>query len=783
MLAKGKISSKDKFYKAVNELVETGKLIISKENFYLNTDLVNVGLLQTAGKNFYITPYKSNEKIFIDRSIASGYHNNDVLDILIEENDNQKDIVILGKSIKPFVAKENAHDNKKTEVRHYRNEKDLLGRVIKTGHDNLVFIPNNKSFPVRQIPILNNKEEYASFQDKICILHLRNIDTPAVGGFIKEVKGNAGNPINEYDSIAENYGAIMSWKGESLDKEIKNIPYNVDYKNLELITESEANISQKGKVVDLRHIPFTTVDPATCKDMDDAIYSTFNAQGDIECYVAVANVTKYVSLNSEIGKKYVNGGFTIYAPNKAYNILPTELSTGICSLNPEEDRLAFVVKTTIDKRTGLVKNSHIYDAIIQSRKKYSYEEAQSIVNDMADTTSKGQLFGKYLRGEELTIEEQVLMNYYAAVSINTGFEQRKMIKFHSNDEKNIIFNEDFSDIVDIKQIPHLYYHEVIEAFMVMANESTAKYAKDNCIKNIYRVHREPSGSKIDRAYEFFNIIGVPFYEDLGAEEVRRIIKDVEGQPYEEMVNKFLIRMQSRAMYNTDPYSENEEGILNEMGDKLSHYALQSSQYSHTTSPIRRVPDYVTQYNILASTHGTQPLSADQINYIIDKVNERQISVDEAERDFANVNAAIYCEHHIGEVMSGRVVKFREVKPKDGINEKFLVIVENEEKGVKAEIPLSQILGADAYYSELSEAGCAIYTENGEVAITLCAPVDFIIESADRKAMRVTGKTNPTLIRQAISREKNKGKDNTTVIDKTSIQQNNNNADNYFEREE
>jgi len=518
-----------------------------------------------------------------------------------------------------------------------------------------------------------------------------------------------------------------------------------------LISEEEARFAQAGSVVDLRHLPFSTVDPATCKDMDDAIYSTFDENGDIVCYTAVANVTKYVKLGTEIGRRYIDGAFTIYAPNKAYNILPTKLSTGICSLNPNEDRLAFVVKTVIDPHTGAVKSSNIYDAIIESKKKYSYEEAQAIVDSLDSDGARAELAEKCTQGGvELTPDEQVLMNYYAGQAIKTGFERRKMIRFVSNKEREIMFDGDMQNVVDIKAIPHLYYHEVIEAFMVTANEATAKYARDNNLDNIFRVHDEPNPRKVERANEFFGILGVDFDGDLSAEGTRTLIDLIRDTANEEVINKFLIKMQSRAVYSSHLYSDKKKRSEADdwMGERISHYALQSPHYSHTTSPIRRVPDYVTQFNILAHMHGTEPLSAKQIQYIVEVANERQIEVDQAEKDFEDISSVMYCEQHIGEQMSGRVTKIRNASPEEGYEDNIVVIVKNEEKGVNVEIPLSQILGRQCTDCELSEQRCAVYDSRGNIVLTLCKPIDFVIERADRKSMIVVGRTNKELIRNA-----------------------------------
>ncbi len=755
LLMLGKVHSKSKFYQALEELISSGKICMHKENVFIPDNVVVLGALQREGDNFYVVTQNSNKHYQIDKNVAAGYKSGDILNIILEKNNNSEEAIILGKSDKELASNPRMGGGSMLLSKNPQPENFVLGRVIKLSHDNLVFIPNKKSFSTRQIPILNHKEEFASFQDKLCIMNLVNLDAPLLGGYIVDVKGDAGNPIHEYDAIAESYGAIMSWEGAKIESEIEKIPTTVDVSTLKLITEEEAKYIQRDHVVDLRHLPFSTIDPATCKDMDDAIYSTFNENGDFVCYTAVANVTKYVDLNSEIGNRYINGGFTIYAPNKAYNILPTKLSTGICSLNPNEDRLAFVIKTVIDKNSGTVKNSTIYDAIIKSRKKYSYEEAQEIVDKLEETTTKNDIFHKFLNKQELTEDEQILLNYHAAKAIKTGFERRKMIRFVSNKERNVVFDDDLQTVVDIEPVPHLFYHEVIEAFMVTANEATAKFARDNSLDNIYRVHDEPNPQKLARATEFFNILGINFDGDLSAEGTRELIELIKNTSSEEIINKFLIKMQSRAQYSNHLYSNKKKPKEEEewIGERISHYALQSPHYSHTTSPIRRVPDFITQYNILANLHGTTPISMNKILKIVEIANQRQLDVDQAEKDFEDINSVMYCEKHIGETMSGRVTKIRNTSAEEGYEDNIIVIVKNEEKGINAEIPLSQIIGRNCNDCQLSEQHCAVYDRRGNILLTLCKPIDFIIEQADRKTMRVVGRTNKELVKGAELKER------------------------------
>ncbi len=768
LLKKGKVQSKTRFMSALENLVKQGDVKVDHENVSLNPQKVKQGVLKKGKDKFFVNLAEApNKNIPVDKRDAMGYRPGDLVDVVFANVDGMKNTVLLGRSSKQldFVQAENKQkeekqisnqENKqkapisepekeiKFNVPQSNDEDVLLGRVVKLNHNDLVFIPNKKNLDCRRIPI-TNKEDLSKFQDHICVMRLLNKQTPLIGGEIIQVKGEAGNPIHEYDAIAENYGAIMSWETPELQKEIEKIPESVDVSKLNLISEEQAKISHRGGIVDLRDLPFATIDPADCKDMDDAICSTFDEHGNYVCWTAVANVTKYVDLDTNIGQNYIDGSFTIYAPNKAYGILPNQLSNGICSLNPNEDRRAFVVKTVFDKTTGQEISNNIYDAVIRSQAKYSYEQAQEVVDQMKPYVSRADIFEKVMSKEPLSQDMQLLMNYYSAEAIKAGFKKRRMIRFNSRNEYDVQFDEDMKDIVDINAQKHLPYHEVIEAFMIAANEDTAKYLQNHKLDGIFRVHDQPNQKKTSRANEFFELLGIEIGDSLSAQNINDILAMVKGDVTEETVNQFLIKMQSRAVYSDRLYSKEQIQNHEEFNFPLiSHFALQSEHYSHTTAPIRRVVDYVTHFNILADIHGTSPIPKNIISEIIDHANQRQIEIDQAEKDFADVNSVIYCEKHIGDVMNGYISKFRYSGTEEGYDDEIVAIVKNEDKGICVEIPLSQIVGARGKYCTLSSQGCAVYDQKGNVALKLCSPVEFQIVKADRKTMNIVGRSTKIL---------------------------------------
>ncbi len=786
------VESRTKITTAINDLIKSGRLILKGKMLSINQAEIKHGkLIKSNGSSFIIIDGDTHQ-YYIDEKDSKGYNSNSKIEI------GYYNRVIHGEIHKtPFIIKLE-HEKEKSQSKEQvlpenssQNSLIVYGRVMKSSHDELVFLPNDKKRFKYPIFIANEKKTLAKYQDKICTMRIvvnETEDKEAIG-VLEEIKGDAGNPIEEYDAIAESHGANMNFSDEKVQKEIEKIPTEVDLTNYQLISLNSSSTltkSDKPQLIDLRDINFTTTDPADCKDMDDAIYSEFDKEGNLEIYVAVANVTKYVKLNSEIGRRYIQAGFTTYAPNKAYNILPPQLSTNICSLNPNVDRLALVIKTTVDTKTGRPISSSIMDAVINSKEKFSYEQAQEIVDSNKDITEK-LLQEKFKQGIPLTREEQVVMNKFASDILWQGLNRRNLLQFDSDNEYDVKFNNDMSDILDICKQPHIPYHKVIEAFMVTANEASAEFALKNNIPNIYRVHEQPNESKLDQAFEFFGYLDIPFDGDLSPVSIRNIVSSVKGTDKEKLVNNFLIRMQSKAKYcntinpndvkvigrpsrkhfKTQPNQIEDIKIdfergreVNKSGNimqdeisrlekNISHFGLQSEHYSHTTSPIRRITDYVTHYNILNYLHGKKLLEDQQVRDIALWANQMQDAIDLSEREFNELNSAIYCTHHINDIMKGRICSFRKLVDQSDVSaEDIVVIVENEDKGIRVQIPLLDILlnrGGSKKRVAISKYGSAVVNKTtGKPILTVCQDLTFRITESDRVTRQVRGSINLTI---------------------------------------
>ena len=239
---------------------------------------------------------------------------------------------------------------------------------------------------------------------------------------------------------------------------------------------------------------------------------------------------------------------------------------------------------------------------------------------------------------------------------------------------------------------------------------------------------------------------------------------VKGTPLEEPANEFLKMQQQRAKYSTKPGPHFGIGRMgfDSLINKKDEQSSSSSEpqieparwenYCHFTAPIRRAADYVCHYNILANIHGTTPMSKDEIYKIVETLNKRQIEIDQAEKDIADVYSVNWCEQHIGETFKGNIYKFRLSSPEEGFDDRIIVVVKNHEKGFSVEIPLSQIIGRKALECNITNQGCAVYDSKGNILLKVCKPIDFVVESVDKVGMNIIGKTNKILVNAPSARE-------------------------------
>ena len=307
--------------------------------------------------------------------------------------------------------------------------------------------------------------------------------------------------------------------------------------------------------VDLTHLDFCTIDPIDAKDFDDAVY--FDVK-NTTLYVAIADVSEYLFDMGHIDKEAKKRGFSIYFPHKSIPMLPRSLSENICSLKPNEDRLAFVFKIKLDNNYTPLKEE-LFNAIIHSKRRYTYEE---IDNFLEGDFSKQRDIDKTILKSLLPLSD--FMKKVRAKRLKNSFE------FRSSDTRMVVDEE--QNLISTHLEKETASHSLIEDCMLLANKAAAKRLK----YGIFRTHGEPTLSKIEKLLEELVYVGI---SERFTPDIPILIKHLQEKADEidirEEVDKLIIRSQQKAVYEPE---------------NKGHFGLGFDSYTHFTSPIRRYSD-------------------------------------------------------------------------------------------------------------------------------------------------------------------------------------------------
>jgi len=392
--------------------------------------------------------------------------------------------------------------------------------------------------------------------------------------------------------------------------------------------------------VDLTHLPFCTIDPPTAKDHDDAIY--FDLENN-ELYVAIADVSEYVFVNSNIDKEAKERGFSIYFPHKSVPMLPRELSENMCSLKENEDRLAFVFKIKLNNKNEVVKEE-LFEAVINSKRKYSYDRIDEFLD------------GKFENTDEVDTEIlKWLMPLWTRVKQIRTKRLKTGLDFSSDEIKMTLNKDGLIESIELeKETPS---HKLIEDCMLLANKAAAKMMDFG----IFRVHEKPSSNSIDELYESLGALGINV--DVDEKDFVKVVRDIQKQAkmmgIEKEVDKLIIRSQQQARYDAK---------------NIGHYALGFEKYTHFTSPIRRYSDLTLHRLLKAILRNDKK----QMEYILRNIEALVVKISELEReamkvewDFYDRKYARYAKGHINEVYKG-IIEDTEIPPIAKITEDLLL---------------------------------------------------------------------------------------------------------------
>ena len=446
---------------------------------------------------------------------------------------------------------------------------------------------------------------------------------PGVGrlsGAVVEAIGRPGEPRVEVLKVAYAKGFADVFP-ESVTAEALTVPDHV---------RSEDRRGRR----DLTHLPLVTIDGEDARDFDDAVYverleARGKTKGLYRLVVAIADVAHYVRPGTALDAEASRRATSVYFPMQVLPMLPERLSNGICSLNPEVDRLCMVADLVVDSR-GEARSAEVYEGVMRSAARCTYTEVARV-----------------LAGERVPERDRLLPTFELMAELQEKLSamrrRRGAIDFDLPEAKIVVGQE--GEVVAIEKRPRNRAHRIVEEFMLAANEAVARWFGGRELPTIYRVHGLPDEEKLAAFLDLARTHGfeVP---DVPADprDLNALLERFKGHAQQRALNQLLLRAMMQALYTTE---------------NIGHYGLAAEHYLHFTSPIRRYPDLVVHRLLKEEwvrrqgdeTGRTAPPRLQEMAILS---SERERASMEAEREIASFYAALFMKDKVGERHEGVV---------------------------------------------------------------------------------------------------------------------------------
>ena len=542
-----------------------------------------------------------------------------------------------------------------------RDIQNIVGEMIKI-KNKLTFKPDNEKLDII-VKLTKDSTRQCVEGHKVVVNIIREIGTKTFLGKVTKIIGHKNDPGIDILSIALRHG-IETEFSEAVINELTSIPNEVNADEL------------KGRR-DLTKEMIFTIDGDDTKDIDDAISLEKNNDNYI-LGVHIADVSHYVKVGSNLYEAAFSRGTSSYLADTVIPMIPHQLSNGICSLNPEVIRLTISCVMTINPK-GKVIDYDIFPSYIKSAKQMTYKNVNKIL--MEDIIPEGY---------EEYADTLKLMNELAKI-LRAEKTSRGYIDFGLDEAK--VIQDDTGKAIDIVKRTRGDGENLIEDFMIAANETVATHINNMDLPFIYRVHDLPSSEKIEDFKNLINQMGYQIHTNMSKITpltMQSILGELKDKKEFPILSDMLLRSMKKAVYSTN---------------NIGHFGLALQNYTHFTSPIRRFPD-LTVHRLLRTYLFENRIDMETINfnqkYLIDVAtnsSETEVAATEAERDVLSMKMAEYMESHIGEEYSGII---------SGVtNFGFFVELENLVQG------LVHISTLDGYYNYIPEILSLVREDNSK----------------------------------------------------------------------
>lgn len=602
------LSEADEFtnlVKTLNELENSGQLIRTRKNRYGLPEKMNLirGTIQMHAKGFafLIPEEESMDDVYINQTDLQSAMNGDTVFVRVERSDEA------GKRPEGVVVRIIERQTK---------------QIIGTYEDNGAFgfvIADDKRIP-NDIFVPKGQAKGAISGHKVIVEITKYPEgRMSAEGEVIQILGHKNDPGMDILSIIYKNGIAIDFPQEVLDQ-AESIPETISERDL-----------QDRK--DLRNETIVTIDGADAKDLDDAVTVTRLENGNYKLGVYIADVTHYVKEDSPIDKEAFERGTSVYLVDRVIPMIPHRLSNGICSLNPQVDRLVLGCDMEINTK-GEVVNHDIFQAVIKTTERMTYKAVNQILvdNDEEVIEHYQSLVPMFKDMENLA--EILRSKRFGRGAIDFDFKEAKVLVDKKGNAEDVVIRE------------RSVGERLIEEFMLCANETIAEHFHWMDVPFIHRIHEDPDPGKLQTFFEFiarFGYVVKGTSNEIHPQALQKVLDEVKGTEEDIIISKLMLRSMKQAKY--DPQS-------------IGHFGLATEFYTHFTSPIRRYPDLIVHrlirtYLIQNQLGGkTRAHWKEKMPEIARQASMKERAAVDAEREVDDLKKAEFMQDKIGEEFEG-----------------------------------------------------------------------------------------------------------------------------------